>query len=206
MVDRHASHRGFLLDENDEDLIARYAKGETDALSVLFERYRRPLYGFVARMSPSAADADEVFQEVWLRVINKAKTYRKDRFRGWLYRIAHNLMIDRSRCRKPNVSLDAATGDEGTETLVDRVPSKGRSPSDAAEGAELRASIQSAVARLPPEQREVFLLRTEGDVPFKEIAQMQGVSINTALARMQYAISRLRKLLHEEGKAMENLS
>ena len=115
-------------------------------------------------------------------------------------------MIDRSRCRKPNVSLDAATGDEGTETLVDRVPSKGRSPSDAAEGAELRASIQSAVARLPPEQREVFLLRTEGDVPFKEIAQMQGVSINTALARMQYAISRLRKLLHEEGKAMENLS
>ena len=194
------------MDQDDEELIARYARGETDALAVLFERYRRPLFGFIVRMAPSRADAEEVFQEVWLRVINKAKTYRKDRFRGWLYRIAHNLMIDRSRCRKPNVSLDASVGDEAGATLVDRIPSRGRSPSDAAEGAELTARLQKAVAQLPPEQREVFLLRTEGDVPFKEIAAMQDVSINTALARMQYAINRLRKLLHEEGEAMENLT
>lgn len=194
------------VDDNDEDLIERYVAGETEALSVLVERYRRPLYGFITRMVSSPSEADEVFQEVWLRVINKAGTYRKDRFRGWLYRIAHNLMIDRSRCRKPTVSLDAVTGDESGSTLGDRVPSTERMPSAIVAGTELAERIRAAVDQLAPEQREVFLLRTEGDIPFKEIAVVQGVSINTALARMQYAVNRLRKLLHNEGEARERSS
>jgi RNA polymerase sigma-70 factor (ECF subfamily) len=193
------------MDENDEALVERYARGETEALGLLFDRYRRPLYSFVLRMSPSREEADEVFQEVWLKVIKHAKSYRKDRFRGWVFRIAHNLMIDRARCRKTDWSLDAPV-DEGEDetTWVDRVASTGRSPSATLSAKELAAEIQSAVGQLAPAQREVFMLRVEGNVPFKEIAKIQRVPINTALARMQYAVNRLRRMLPREAAVEED--
>ncbi len=190
------------MEENDEDLLERYKTGETEALSILIERYRRPLYSFILKMSSSPSDADDVFQEVWLRVIHKAGAYRRDRFRGWVYRITHNLMIDRSRSHRPTVSLNQAGDDVQGGTWIDGLRSKERSPSVAALGNEMAGSIRAAVARLPPEQREVFLLRVENDVPFKDIAKAQGVSINTALARMQYATLKLRKLLHETLKTV----
>lgn len=190
------------VDENDEDLLERYVKGDTEALSVLIERYRRPLYGFILRMAASAHEADEIFQEVWLRVIRKASRYRRDRFRGWVYRIAHNLMIDYARRRKPNLSLDMPTGGAEGLTLAESLPSRERSPADEAKGKELERRIRQAVSQLTPEQREVFLLRMEGDVPFREIARIQRVPVNTALARMQYALHKLRAMLREEKQAV----
>jgi RNA polymerase sigma-70 factor (ECF subfamily) len=190
------------VDENDEDLLDRYKAGDTEALAVLVERYRRPLYSFILRMS-SFSDADEIFQEVWLRVIHKAGAYRRDRFRGWVYRITHNLMIDRARGRQPTISLDQL-GDNGQGApWMEGLQAKERSPSAAAKGTELGRHIRAAVEQLSPEQREVFLLRVENDIPFNEIARVQGVSINTALSRMQYALAKLRKLLHEDHKELE---
>jgi RNA polymerase sigma-70 factor (ECF subfamily) len=191
------------VEDSDEDLLDRYKSGETDALTLLVERYRRQLFSFILRMSSSAADADEIFQEVWLRVIRKAGSYRRDCFRGWVYRIAHNLLIDHSRRRKMTV-VPTMPGDDMPQGLwVDRIPARERSPSDAAQGNEMQVVIGQALSQLSAEQREVFLMRVEGDISFREIARVQGVPINTALARMHYAVCRLRKLLHEERKTME---
>ena len=182
----------------DEELLEQYVAGRNDSLAELVERYRRPLYSFILRMVSTPSDADEVFQDVWVRVIRKAVDYRRDRFRGWVFRIAHNLLIDRARGRKRHASLDEATGEESDLTLADRIAAPGLAPDVAVEGRDLGIRIRAALEALPPEQREVFILRTEGDVSFKEIARLQRVSINTALARMQYALEKMRVSLRTE--------
>ena len=186
------------MDRSDEDLLAAYVSGDTAALAVLIERYRRPFYGFVLAMTEARDDADEIFQETWLRVIRKAHAYRRRNFRGWLFRIGHNVVIDRARARRKTVSLDQALNNDSELTMAETLPDKGHDPADLAQHRELGRTIEGAVRELPPEQREVFLLRMQGDVPFKDIARMQKVSINTALARMQYAVHRLRRHLQED--------
>ncbi len=170
--------------------IARFREGDAEALSVLVEQYRRPLYSVILNMTGGRQDADEIFQDVWLRAIRALPRYRhKGRFVSWLFKIAHHIIIDRARRERPTLSLDhpqVAHQDAGRED---------RDAADAVQASELGQRIRAAVARLPPEQREVFLLRMETDLPFKEIARIQRTSINTALARMSYALAKLRASL-----------
>ena len=182
------------MDPTDHELMKRYARGDVDALAVLMERHRRCLYGFILQMTEGRADADGIFQDVWFRVIRKHKRYRARNVRGWLVRIAHNLVIDRARKRKPGVSLDDPSAGERDG----RVTSADADPGESLAARELGARIAAAVSRLPPEQREVFLMRSQMDLSFKKIAGIQRVSINTALARMHYAVGKLRGLLAEE--------
>lgn len=171
--------------------LSEYRYGNTEALGKLVEHFRRPLFAFINRMMEGHVDAEEIFQEVWLRAIRNLHSFREDRFLSWLFRIAHNLVIDRARKRRPVVDVQAGATDE--ESFVeDRMADRRVGPDGLAAAKDLGVKINSAILRLPVEQREVFLLRTEGDVPFKDIARMQGVSINTALARMQYALAKLR--------------
>ncbi len=139
-------------------------------------------------------DADEIFQETWIRAIQNIHRYREAKFLSWLFRIAHNLIIDRARKRARLTSFEQALT-ENSQPLAERLAEPAPNPAENAASSDLQAHIAIAVSQLPPEQREVFLLRTEGDVPFKEIARIQGVSINTALARMQYAVHKLRSEL-----------
>jgi RNA polymerase sigma-70 factor (ECF subfamily) len=185
-----------MLDElEDMELITRYKRGDVSALDVLVTRYRRQLFGYILNMSVNASEADEIFQEAWLKVIRKIGLYRHKNFLGWLVRIAHNVIIDKSRRKKPNVSLDAESDDGGS--LGDVLEDGGPAPAAGIENKDLGRAISRAVAMLPDEQREVFLLRTKAEISFKEIAEIQGTSINTALARMQYALGKLREPLQE---------
>lgn len=189
-----------IADEQAHVYVAAYRRGETEALGQLVELYRKPLFAFIYRMVGGAHDAEEVFQEVWFRAIRSMDRFDDQRLLSWLFRIAHNLVIDRSRRARPTVDL--ASGGEDGLPLEERLPSPKLGPRQEAAGRELGGRIAEAVARLPEEQREVFLLRTEGDVPFKDIAKMQGTSINTALARMHYAVRKLRSELQADYEAL----
>ncbi len=191
------------METGDGELLAQYLGGEVSALEQLVEKYRRPLFAFILNMTEGRGDADEIFQEVWFRAIRSLKRYKQKNFLGWLMRIAHNLVIDRARRKKPDVSLDQSPGgdDEGL-ALINRLPSQDAGPDGLAEAGDLGQVIAAAVATLPVDQREVFLMRTKVELPFKEIARIQGVSINTALARMQYALNKLRPMLADHYAAL----
>jgi len=195
-------HKGHIADPgqiSDESLIERYNRGETWALTELVNRYRKPLYSFLWRMTGNSADSDEIFQDTWVRIITKSKGFRQDRFKGWIFKIAHNLVIDWSRRKGRTVSLDAPQtgGDDGVTTLSDRLADQSPSPDIRVDGKDIGRAIKNALSELPGEQREVFVLRMEAGMAFKDIAKMQGVSLNTALARMQYALVKMRKLLKD---------
>lgn len=183
------------MDAAAEKLIEGYRQGDTAALGELVELYRRPLYGFILRMTEGDGEADDIFQDVWLRAIRKISAFRGGSFLSWLFRIAHNLVVDRARRSGRVVLMDAPGGEESRGMPEDRIPDSAPSPARDAANRDLGACIGSAVERLPVEQREVFLMRFEADLPFREIARIQGTSINTALARMQYALAKMRNEL-----------
>ena len=176
---------------SDAELLFAFRKGDVAALDLLVGRYQGQLHGYLRAMTGSAADADDVFQETWMRVIRNPGSFRGGAFNAWLWCITRHLLIDRLRRRKPVVSLDDATA-EGTAYL-DLTPAVGPNPGEDAEAAELGKLIAVAVGRLPLDQRDVFLLRTQAGLSFAEIAKMRRVPINTALGRMHYAIQRLRQ-------------
>lgn len=190
------------MDQDDATLLAEYREGDSEALGLLVEKYRRPLFGFILRFSGGQEDADEVFQEVWVRAIKNMNRYRQKNLLSWLFRIAHNLMIDRIRRRRPEISLETPAQD-GLPTMADRLAGTVPGPDCEAGGHELGLRIEAAAARLPPEQREVFWLRMQADLSFKEIAKIQKCSINTALARMQYALSKLRNELAGDYRELQ---
>ncbi len=191
----------FVMEQPEQAWLAEYRQGHVEALGQLVDHFRRPLYAFIFRMTGGHADAEEVFQEVWLRAIRNLDRFDDEKLLSWLFRIAHNLVIDRLRRPRPAVSLDAPVR-EADEPMTQKLAAAGRTPADETDDRELGARIAGAVAKLPPEQREVFLLRMEGDVPFREIARVQEVSINTALARMQYALNKLREELRDDYRSL----
>lgn len=180
---------------SDFERLSRYRNGQVEALAELVEKFKRPLYGFLMNMTERADTADEVFQEVWLRVIRHSGRFEERNFSGWLFRIAHNLVIDHWRRQRSAVSLDKEN--EDGLTLMERLADPQPLPFERLDGEQVKRRVAEAVKRLPDEQKEVFLMRIEGDIPFKEIARIQGVSINTALARMQYALAKLRQELRQ---------
>jgi len=188
-----AAEEGAGKERSDIELIRAFSHGDEAAFEELYHRYDRQLYGYLNNMIGNSSEADEVFEETWLRVIEKLPKYRDEgRFSAWLFRMARNLFIDRLRRRSPernNVSLD----DEDAAPVA--APAF-HSPEKVADAGDLAAMIDAALAQLAPELREVFLLRQQ-EVPFKEIALIQQCTINTALSRMQYALRSLRKSLSQ---------
>jgi RNA polymerase sigma-70 factor (ECF subfamily) len=187
------------MDPTDIEFIKTYLAGDANALEPLVEKYKRPLYSFILKMTEGREDCDEIFQETWFRALKNIHKFRHNNFLNWLFRIAHNLVIDRARRGRKTVSMQQVSGgaEEG-QALEDRLAAPGLSPAEEVGGNALGERIGQAVEMLSPEQKEVFLLRMYGNVSFKEIAKIQKCSINTCLARMQYAQGKLRSLLREE--------
>jgi RNA polymerase sigma-70 factor (ECF subfamily) len=187
------------MDKTDTDCITAYLNGDANALAPLVEKYKRPLFSFILKMTEGREDSDEIFQEVWFRALKNIHKFKHKNFLSWLFRIAHNLIIDRARRSKRNISMQTHVGDsDGDHTLEDHLAAPGISPAEEAGGSGLGVLIDQAVETLSPEQKEVFMLRMYGNTSFKEIAKIQKCSINTCLARMQYALGKLRSILKEE--------
>lgn len=190
----------------DENLMGRYQAGDLAAFQELLGRYERPLWTFLRRFVGDAATAEDLLQEVFLRVVRAAGEWKGEaRFSTWLYTIARNLCTDQARraVHRRAQSLDAPAGRPGADDsgpiLMDRVAagrSAGRGqPEDAAMDGELRAELDRAVDALPDEQREVFLMREVMDLPFAEIARAVGATEPTVKSRMRYALEKLRTAL-----------
>jgi RNA polymerase sigma-70 factor, ECF subfamily len=190
-------------DDSDEALMLRYQQGEVRAFEVLLTRHRKPVFNFILRFVGDAAQAEDLLQDAFLRVIKGADTYqRQAKFTTWLYTIARNLCVDASRRAKHRraASLDApldASGEGNGGTLLDVVGDKGPATDRQVISKELGGRLWAAVEKLSEEQREVFLLREFHDMPFKEIADVVGCPENTVKSRMRYALEKLRADLED---------
>lgn len=177
----------------DAELIERYANGDSVAFDELYGRYRERVYGYLNRLFIGRPDrADDAFQQTWIKVIRNLSRYNnRERFFAWVSRIAHNVAMDYYRSERRRDQ------NESVDNLPEIADSASNTPLSQLSRRELEMALRQAVAQLPPEQREVFLARQD-DVSFKEIAKIQGCSLNTALGRMRYALRNLRELLGRE--------
>ena len=181
-----------------------FKAGDARAFETLVRRHRAPVFNFILRFTGHRARAEDVLQETWLKVVRSAREYEaKAKFTTWLYTIARNLCVDSARKEsyRQASSLEAPTGngaggDEG-RALGEALPDTGASPERGAYNARLRPLIERALASLPEEQREVFLLREYSGIAFKEIAEVTGVSENTVKSRMRYALEGLRRRIRQ---------
>jgi RNA polymerase sigma-70 factor, ECF subfamily len=186
----------------DEVLVQRYQGGDAAAFAELLARHRRPVFNFILRYLGDKNQAEDLLQEVFLRIVQGASEFKgESKFTTWLYTIARNLCIDTARKMvfRRHASLDGPTASEDGEgpSLMDRIPNPSAPVDREAIGRELRPHLASAVEALVHEQREVFVMREYMNLPFKEIADIVGVPENTVKSRMRYALEKLRESLAE---------
>jgi len=187
-------------DDSDESLMLRYRDGDVRAFELLVTRHRKPVFNFILRFVRDTAQAEDVTQETFLRLVKGADAYeRQAKFTTWLYTIARNLCVDASRRGKHRkaASLDAPIGDDDGASLLDLVPDGGAAVDRQAQSRELGVRLRQALESLPDEQREIFLLREVADLQFNEIANVVGCPENTVKSRMRYALEKLREALEE---------
>ncbi|HEY7954074.1 MAG TPA: RNA polymerase sigma factor [Polyangia bacterium] len=190
-----------MRDDSDESLMFRYRDGDVRAFELLVTRHRKAVYNFIVRFVRDAAQAEDVLQETFLRVIKSADAYEKQaKFTTWLYTIARNLCVDAARRGKHRraASLDApVNNDPEAPALIERIADAGAGVDRQAIGRQMALRMQEAIAQLPDEQREIFLLREVNDLQFNEIADIVGCPENTVKSRMRYALEKLREALEE---------
>jgi RNA polymerase sigma-70 factor (ECF subfamily) len=190
---------------SDEQLLAAYRAGDVAAFEALLGRYEKPIWSYLRRFVRQDEVAEDLLQEVFLRVVRDAQDAGAPGWKGqakfstWLYTIARNLCVDRARrqVHRAAASLDAG-GDDATDaplSLHDRLPSPDRPADAVVAGRQAAARIDRAVAALPEDQREVFLMREVMELSFAEIASVVGASEPTVKSRMRYALEKLRAAL-----------
>lgn len=181
--------------ERDEDstLMQRYARGDLAAFTQLYERHKAALYRYLLRHTRRREAADDLFQEVWSRVIASRARYQPlAKFSTFLFSIAHNCFID--FCRRA-ASAPTAHADELEDHEQALFDSEHRGPEREAQSQQIAERLRAALARLPEEQREVFLLHEEGGLSLDDIAGLTGVGMETAKSRLRYALAKLRQSL-----------
>jgi RNA polymerase sigma-70 factor (ECF subfamily) len=185
------------LDESDERLMLRFQAGDARAFEVLVRRHRTPVFSFLLRLTGDRGRAEDLCQEAFLKVVKASGAWEeRARFVTWLYAIARNLAVDESRrmAFRRAEPLDAALPAGGAAAA-----SEDPAPDRAADAALLRPRLQAALAALPEEQREVFLLREYAGLKFAEIAEVTRTPENTVKSRMRYALEGLREKLAALG-------
>ena len=189
-------------DRNDEALIDAFKAGDTSALEMLFRRYRRPVFGWLLHMTDDRADAEDLYQDVWLRIVRSVADYTTGGFRSWMWRIVRNCLIDHARKMRPVLALDEPlSGEADAETVVSALADPAFvDVLERMEGEERRIKVRAAISRLSQPLREVVLLRIDGELAFVEIAEMLGLKLGTVLARMHHAVKCLRKDLARNGE------
>jgi RNA polymerase sigma-70 factor (ECF subfamily) len=183
---------------DDSALMLRYRDGDVAAFETLYERHRGPLFRFLQRQAGDTHAAEDIFQEVWSRIIrSRTKYLPAAKFSTFMYHIGRNCLIDHYRRSGRQPSLVSIDDDPPVELTA-----SGADPVQNAETADLRVSLQTALSDLPPDQREAFLLREEAGLSLEEISQVTGVGRETVKSRLRYAVGKLRQnLLIDEASS-----
>lgn len=181
----------------DEDLVVLYAEGNNAAFDVLLNRYKSGIYSYIYFIVHNKERAEDIFQETFVKVIMTIKQRRytdTGKFKAWITRIAHNLIIDNYRQERCENTI---SNDESEVDLFNNIKLCDGTVEDRIVRHQVLSDVRKLVKYLPDNQREVLELRYYQDLSFKEIADITGVSINTALGRMRYAILNMRRMAEE---------
>ena len=187
---------------NDLELLNKYSVGDEEAISEIIDRYKKRVFDYIRNMVKSEALADDIFQETFIKIVkslSESRYVESGKLLSWMLRIAHNQVIDYFRKTKSEakVSYDNCEVNVlNNKNLVDS------NVEDRIIEKQQHQTIRRLVERLSAEQKEVVILRHYHGLSFKEIAEQTGVSINTSLGRMRYALINLRKMIEEENLAL----
>ena len=188
--------RAMRSEASDEELMLRYGRGDARAFELLYLRHRLPLYRFLLRQVGNAATAEELFQDLWMRVVNSRGRYEASaKFTSWVYAIAHNRLMDFYRANGRASFL----GQEESQSLLENLPDGEIAADLLLDRKRAAERLLAALAALPDAQREAFLLQQEGELSIEEIAVATGVSRETAKSRLRYAVVKLRANLGKES-------
>ncbi|UCG26697.1 MAG: sigma-70 family RNA polymerase sigma factor [Bacteroidales bacterium] len=182
----------------DCELVKRFINGSQSSIEVLINRHRNRVYTYIVLIVRNQQLAEDIFQDTFIKVIQSLQNGQytdSGRFLSWVIRIAHNLIIDHFRRDK---QFNTSTSEDyDTDIFNSRKLAHGNIEDEIVYD-QILSDVRNLVSELPPDQREVVLLRHYGGLSFKEIAEQTNVSINTALGRMRYALINLRKLIQEK--------
>ncbi len=181
---------------SDAELIHEYINGQAYALEVLINRYKDKVYTSVFMLVKDKYLAEDIFQDAFLKIVKTIKEGRyaeQGKFLPWAIRVAHNLCMDHFRKTRQQIPVTLPDGQDISDLFL-----AGDMVADAIEKRQVHDSVRKLVEGLPEEQREVIVLRIYADLSFKQISDLTGVSINTALGRMRYALINLRKLIADK--------
>jgi len=202
LVKRNTGNKKY-SELRDQELVKLFRrKADEAAFNELMNRHQAKVYSYIYSMVNNPEVANDIFQETFTKVVSKMDdTYNEQgKWIAWVMRIAHNATIDHIRKQKRYIDVNFWTDEEDAKSdYFDRLEDSSNVDADNQMVVkETNASLMSHIAKLPEEQRTVVLLRHYYEMPFKEIAELTNVSINTALGRMRYALINLRKYFEEE--------
>jgi len=187
---------------SDQELVIAFCNGDNSAMDVLINRYHRKVFGYIRHLVRKQELAEDLTQEVFIKAINslRRKEYHDyGYFSAWLMRIAHNLVIDHIRKAE---KLPTIPNEIGEVDLFNNAKFSDETIEVSLQKSQISKDLKALINELPEEQRNTVLMRLNLDMSFKEIAECQGISINTALGRMRYAIINLRKMIEEKNLTM----
>lgn len=183
----------------DEELVGLYVNGENEAFDILLSRYKNKVYSYIFFIVRDNVLTEDIFQDTFVKAIVTLKQGRyteNGKFPAWIVRIAHNLIIDHFRQEK---NENTVSNDQQNVDLLNNINYCDKTIEDWMIKEQIHADIRKLVDVLPDNQREVVIMRYYKNLSFKEIADLTGVSINTALGRMRYAIMNMRKLAEKNN-------
>ena len=183
------------MDETPEDsaLMLRYRDGDVAAFEMLYQRHNDALYRYLLRLCHHRDTAEDIFQDVWGKIIKSRQNYRPTaKFSTFLYRVAHNCFIDHIRRNKRH--------SHSVDIEPDNQPDPGDQPEALVERSMARRRLDAALRELPEEQRDVFLLHEEAGLNLDQIASVTGANRETAKSRLRYAVKKLRVAINEPAE------
>lgn len=188
----------------DKQLVNKYIEGENAAFGVLLSRHQSKVYFYILKITQDKELAEDLFQDTFIKAITsiqQGKYVENGKFLGWIYRIAHNLVIDHFR-REKNINEFSADSYD-YDFISNSAHLSGLSIEDIISNEQVLRDVVKLIEFLPPAQQEVVRMRYFEELSFKEIAEKTDVSINTALGRMRYALANMRKIAKEHNVHLE---